>query len=115
MGAILGRLLEEVVEADYDARGMYAVDDSISPGWQAVRYEVRVASPAGYQPDGEVVERATVANTGKRAGSEVLQLYVGDDAASVARPEKELKAFEKVALAAGFRQPLRPRLRPGSC
>ncbi|MEX0957353.1 MAG: fibronectin type III-like domain-contianing protein [Rhizobiaceae bacterium] len=32
-----------------------------------------------------------------------MQIYVGDDDASVERPEKELKAFEKVALAAGER------------
>jgi beta-glucosidase len=56
---------------------------------------------AGFEADGRVVVSVTVANIGERAGSEVVQLYVGDDAASVARPAKELKAFAKVALAAG--------------
>ena len=42
-----------------------------------------------------------VRNIGERAGSTVLQLYVSDRAASVARPPKELRAFEKVALAPG--------------
>ncbi len=45
--------------------------------------------------------RVTVRNTGERHGTTVVQLYVGDKEASVARPEKELKSFAKVALAAG--------------
>jgi beta-glucosidase len=40
-----------------------------------------------------------VTNTGKVAGKEVVQLYVRDVRSSVARPEKELKAFTKVELA----------------
>lgn len=43
----------------------------------------------------------TVRNTGSRAGSEVVQLYIHDDRASVDRPEKELKGFKKVFLAPG--------------
>lgn len=42
-----------------------------------------------------------VENTGKRAGAEVVQLYVSDSKASVARPEKELKGFQKVFLEPG--------------
>jgi len=43
--------------------------------------------------------RVDVTNTGKIAGKEVVQLYVRDVKSSVARPEKELKAFAKVELA----------------
>ncbi|OWP64140.1 glycosyl hydrolase [Hymenobacter amundsenii] len=43
----------------------------------------------------------SVRNTGKVAGAEVVQLYVHDDQASVKRPEKELKAFQKVFLKPG--------------
>jgi beta-glucosidase len=43
--------------------------------------------------------RVDVTNTGKVAGKEVVQLYVRDVKSSVARPEKELKAFAKVELA----------------
>jgi beta-glucosidase len=39
-----------------------------------------------------------VTNAGDRAGKDVVQLYVGDPAAAVARPPRELKAFAKVAL-----------------
>ncbi|MBP3913638.1 MAG: fibronectin type III-like domain-contianing protein, partial [Lachnospiraceae bacterium] len=40
-------------------------------------------------------------NTGDRDGRETVQLYTQDVAASLVRPVKELKRFEKVALAAG--------------
>jgi len=43
----------------------------------------------------------TVRNTGKIAGAETVQLYVGDPQASVPRPLKELKAFAKVFLQPG--------------
>lgn len=43
----------------------------------------------------------TVRNSGRVAGQEVVQFYVGDDKASVIRPVKELKHFEKVALKPG--------------
>jgi beta-glucosidase len=42
-----------------------------------------------------------VTNSGKRAGKEVVQLYVRDIKSSLARPEKELKAFAKIDLAPG--------------
>jgi beta-glucosidase len=42
-----------------------------------------------------------VRNTGNRAGQAVVQLYVSDAQASVARPGRELKAFAKLHLAAG--------------
>lgn len=43
----------------------------------------------------------TVKNTGAVDGAEVVQIYVKDDETTVERPEKELKAFEKVFLKAG--------------
>lgn len=43
----------------------------------------------------------TVKNTGAVKGSEVVQLYVSDQEASVPRPEKELKEFQKVTLEPG--------------
>ena len=43
----------------------------------------------------------TLTNTGKVAGEEVAQLYIRDNVASLVRPVKELKAFEKVYLQPG--------------
>ena len=46
----------------------------------------------------------TVTNTGDVKGKEVVQLYVKDVAASVSRPEKELRRFAKITLAPGESQ-----------
>lgn len=43
----------------------------------------------------------TVTNTGKYEGEEVVQLYVRDEVASITRPIKELKGFEKIKLNPG--------------
>lgn len=42
-----------------------------------------------------------VTNTGKYEGEETVQLYVGDPVASISRPVRELKGFQKVALKPG--------------
>lgn len=50
--------------------------------------------------NGEAVTVAVdVTNTGKRAGDEVVQLYVRDDAASVTRPVRQLVDFRRITLA----------------
>ncbi|HEV2865653.1 MAG TPA: glycoside hydrolase family 3 C-terminal domain-containing protein, partial [Allosphingosinicella sp.] len=45
-----------------------------------------------------------VRNTGRRAGDEVVQLYVRDEAGSVTRPVIELKRFQRIALRPGERR-----------
>jgi beta-glucosidase len=51
---------------------------------------------------GETVEVAVeLRNVGSRAGDEVVQLYIRDQIASVTRPVKLLKGFQRVTLAAG--------------
>jgi beta-glucosidase len=42
-----------------------------------------------------------VENTGKRAGTETVQLYIRDLVSSVTRPVRELRAFRKISLQAG--------------
>jgi beta-glucosidase len=44
---------------------------------------------------------ATVTNTGQRAGTEVVQMYIRDRVSSVTRPVKELEGFAKVSLEPG--------------
>ena len=50
---------------------------------------------------GQVTVRVDVQNTGQRAGDEVVQLYVHDVEASVKRPKKELRGFERISLKPG--------------
>lgn len=54
-----------------------------------------------YSENDTIVAKVTVKNTGSKAGSEVVQLYVKDLLASVSRPVIELKGFQKVYLKQG--------------
>ncbi|MDB2488495.1 glycoside hydrolase family 3 C-terminal domain-containing protein [Alphaproteobacteria bacterium] len=54
---------------------------------------------ADWSADSETLEVAvTVTNIGSRAGAEVVQLYVRDVESAAYRPDRELKAFEKIML-----------------
>ena len=53
---------------------------------------------------GQISFTVNVTNTGSRAGSETVQLYISDKQCSVDRPVKELKAFQKVFLQPGESQ-----------
>ncbi|RMG21940.1 MAG: beta-glucosidase [Bacteroidetes bacterium] len=53
-----------------------------------------------------------VTNTGKRAGEEIVQLYLRDRVSSVTRPVKELKDFRRVALQPGQTQTVTLSLTP---
>jgi beta-glucosidase len=67
--------------------------------------DLRVLTPA-VPAGGTLKVRASVKNTGDRAGEEVVQFYVRDVVCSVTRPVKELKGFHRVALAPGEEQEL---------
>ncbi len=45
--------------------------------------------------------QVTLTNTGKRAGTETVQLYIRDEVASITRPMKELRSFRKITLDPG--------------
>ena len=60
-----------------------------------------------YATDGTVTVSFTLSNTGTRAGTEVVQVYVRDLVGSVTRPVKELKHFERVTLAPGENRALK--------
>ena len=59
-----------------------------------------------------VLVTVEVTNVGKRAGEEVSQLYLHDKEASVARPVKELKGFQKYSLEPGETKKLEFELTP---
>jgi beta-glucosidase len=63
-------------------------------------------------PDGRLTASVEVENTGKRAGDEVVQLYLRDVAASVTRPVKELKGFQKITLRPGEKRRVEFTLTP---
>jgi beta-glucosidase len=65
------------------------------------RYEGLIIAPASMGQDGTARVSCTVTNTGPVAGAEVVQLYVHDRLASVARPVLELKGFRRVLLEPG--------------
>lgn len=59
---------------------------------------------------GEITVSADVVNTGDRGGDEVVQLYVRDPEATVARPVQELRGFRRVRMAPGERRTVTFRL-----
>jgi len=50
---------------------------------------------------GAALVQVDVKNTGTRLGDEVVQVYLRDNLASVVRPLKELKGFQRVSLSPG--------------
>ena len=86
------------------------VDGSVKPLWPfgfGLSYttfkvdRLRVDRDELATDGGELTVSVEVTNTGDRAGDEVVQLYVRDDEATVARPVRELRGFRRVSLAAG--------------
>jgi beta-glucosidase len=69
-------------------------------------------SAAEMARDGSLQVKTRVTNTGRRAGVEVVQLYVRDLVGSVTRPVKELKGFQKVALQPGEAREVSFTLKP---
>ncbi len=55
-----------------------------------------------------------VTNTGKRAGTETVQLYIRDLVSAVTRPVKELKGFQKIALQPGETKTVSIEITPDS-
>ncbi|AMJ58021.1 MULTISPECIES: glycoside hydrolase family 3 N-terminal domain-containing protein [Stenotrophomonas] len=84
---------------EFPNTALYAFGHGI--GYTRFEYEAPRLSSAQLDWDGELVIRTRIRNLGAVAGEEVVQLYVHDRVASRVRPVRELKAFRKVAVAAG--------------
>jgi beta-glucosidase len=69
-------------------------------------------TPDSMSAAGIATVRATITNTVARAGDEVVQLYVRDILASVARPVMQLKSFTRIHLAPGERREVAFTLTP---
>ncbi|MGL4293337.1 MAG: beta-glucosidase BglX [Bacteroidales bacterium] len=68
------------------------------------------ADKTTFNENDSVMISCEVTNSGKHAGAEVVQLYIQDIVASIARPIKELKGFEKVYLNPGETQSIQFRI-----
>ena len=66
--------------------GLYAAD-------ALVKQSAKLDPPVTVQVD--------VTNTGKRAGDEVVQLYVQHVGSSVERPQQDLRGYRRISLAPG--------------
>ena len=63
-------------------------------------------------PGGQVQVEVTVKNTGGRAGTEIVQLYLNDVFTSLSTPEKKLKRYARVHLERGQSEVVRFELGP---
>jgi beta-glucosidase len=87
---------------DYiDSSGMPLFPFGFGLSYTTFEYSSLTIDPAAIDPSGSATVSCMVTNTGSRSGDEVVQLYIRDVLASVARPVMELKGFERVLLAPG--------------
>ena len=86
----------------YDSKGVpaqFPFGHGLS--YTTFEYSNAKAAKSVMKADGTLKVSVDVVNTGDRDGAEIVQLYIADTEASVDRPSKELKGFEKVYLKVG--------------
>ena len=83
-------------------RPLFAFGHGLS--YTTFEYGEAKAAKASMKENGTLTVSVDVTNTGAVAGKEVVQLYIGDNESSVARPVKELKGFRKIDLKPGQKQ-----------
>jgi beta-glucosidase len=110
-----GRPFDGVSLEKYKSRYLDAPNDPLYPfgfglSYSSFTYSRPAVSQATIRPTDALEVTVTVQNTGSYDGEEVVQLYLRDVAASVTRPVKELKGFQKVLLKRGERRTLAFRL-----
>lgn len=76
------------------------------------KYSALRVTPSAIRPAGTATVRIDVRNAGKRAGMEVVQLYINDVVSTVTTPVKLLRGFAKISLAPGEKQTVEFRLGP---
>lgn len=85
------------------------IDESIFPKYEfgyglsytTFKYSDLKMSSKKMNMNGKIEITATITNTGKYDGEEIVQLYLRDKVGSIVRPVKELKDFKKIKLAVG--------------
>jgi beta-glucosidase len=84
---------------DLEASPLYEFGYGLS--YTSFEYSDLRIQPPEIRPAGEVHVTVRVRNSGLSAGQEVVQLYLNDVLASVSRPVKSLKGFQKISLQEG--------------
>ncbi|MET0388850.1 MAG: glycoside hydrolase family 3 N-terminal domain-containing protein [Polyangiales bacterium] len=78
---------------------LYAFGHGLS--YTEFRYDALQLSATKIGPTDPLKVKVKVKNTGKRAGTEIVQLYLRDDVGSTSRPVQQLRGFERVTLEPG--------------
>lgn len=101
-----GRPFRGDVSVKYESRyldvpnePLYAFGEGLS--YTSFEYGDILLSSNEFGPKGGLTASISVTNTGKRAGTETVQMYIRDLVGSVTRPLKQLKGFERVELQPG--------------
>ncbi|GAA4429024.1 glycoside hydrolase family 3 N-terminal domain-containing protein [Georgenia halophila] len=85
--------------SNIDPTPVYSFGHGLS--YTTFEWDAATADVTDWAVDGEVSVEVTVRNTGDRAGTEVVQLYLHDPVASVTRPAVRLVGYARVPLEAG--------------
>ena len=90
----------------YTSRYLDCANDALFPfghglTYGAIEFGAMTISPPSMSAGGSVTAFVEIANHGPALVTETLQLYLRDPVASVSRPGKELRGYQRVTLAAG--------------
>lgn len=101
-----GRPYTGEYEAKFKSNYLDVVNEPLYPfgyglSYTQFQYSDVALSAAAVTGNATLTASVTVTNTGKYAGEEVVQLYITDPVASVTRPVKELRGFQKIMLQPG--------------
>lgn len=95
------------LEDHYTSRYLDCPNEPLYPFGYGLSYttfnygEIKLSADSASGDKGSIKASIDVTNTGAVAGEEVVQMYIGDPAASISRPLKELKGISKIALEPG--------------
>ena len=98
-------------EAKYESRYLDVPNEPLfafGHGLSYTRFDYSeiTLSATSFSGDGSITADLILTNSGERAGTETVQVYIRDLVGSVTRPVKQLKGFERVYLEPGESKPV---------